>query len=60
MATFTSALMMMTGTAKILVLSGGSFIWTGTNSVNLIGTLSNIFEVQSGGTLTKTEPVGLI
>ncbi|MBK6363894.1 MAG: hypothetical protein IPF52_10510 [Saprospiraceae bacterium] len=52
-ATFTSALMTMTGTAKILVLSGGSFIWTGTNSVNLTGTFSNIFEVQSGGTLTK-------
>ncbi|MBK6363893.1 MAG: hypothetical protein IPF52_10505 [Saprospiraceae bacterium] len=52
-ATFTSAPVVMSGTAKILVLPGGSFIWNGTTFINFSGTSSNVFEVQNGGIFHK-------
>ncbi|MBK8081685.1 MAG: hypothetical protein IPK25_16280 [Saprospiraceae bacterium] len=52
-AIFTSAPVVMTGTAKILVLPGGSFIWNGTTFINFSGTSSNVFEVQNGGIFHK-------
>ncbi|MBK8820410.1 MAG: hypothetical protein IPN49_15425 [Saprospiraceae bacterium] len=52
-ATFTSAPVVMSGTAKILVLPGGSFIWNGTTFLNFSGTSSNVFEVQNGGIFHK-------
>ena len=42
----------MSGTAKIRVLAGGTFLMT--NGGTISGTVNNLFEVQSGGTINKS------